>query len=196
MKDFRVAAIDDAPFSRAQEKVACACVISRGAHVEGVSSFSVSRDGFDSTKKIISCLRSSRFTQGIKLILLNGVALAGLNTVDITLLSRSIGVPVIALTDNKPRPGAMLAACRKARKPEKRIQLLEKAGEMREFSAGGKKMYFQSAGASAGEAKRLLSSFNSFPAPLRLAHLIAGAFSPALLRSRRGLNALPRFSLK
>ncbi len=177
LRDFRVAAIDDAPFSRKQKRVQCACVVSRGAFVEAVFSFSVRRDGFDATQKIISCLRSSRFTQGTKLLLLNGVALAGLNLVDLSVVSLSLGIPVIAVTDNKPRPGAMLSACARTSGAEKRIALLEKAGPVRELALGGKKLYLQFSGCSFKQAQSFLLFFNGFPSPLRLAHLIAGALT-------------------
>lgn len=174
MRDFRVIAVDDSPFSRFQKKVVCAGVVARGAVVEGIFSFAVARDGFDATQQIISAVRASRLGQGAKLVLLEGIALAGLNLVDISGVSRSLGVPVIALTANKPREGEMKKAIEAAGSARKRMNLFEKAGPMQEFVAGGKKLYAQFAGAGRNEVSLLLFSFAGFPEPLRLAHLVAG----------------------
>lgn len=173
--DFRTIAVDDSAFSRAQKKVACAGVVCRGAVVEGVFSFSVTRDGFDSTQKILAAISASRLAQGTKLVLLNGIALAGLNLVDIGALSQELGAAVIAVTANKPRAGEMRKAIEAVAGAGKKIVLLEKAGRMRGFVVGGKRFYAQFAGCPPGQARALLSSFGGFPEPLRLAHLVAGA---------------------
>lgn len=177
MRAFRVVAVDDASFYRKQKSVDCVGVVARGDAIEGVLFFRVRRDGFDSTHKLLRAIKRSRFKQGLKLVLLNGVALAGLNIVDMQELSQSLRVPVLALTRNKPHGQEIEKAVFSAPASEKRMKLLAKAGEASEFVVAGTRLYAHFTGATHSHATTFLSSFNGFPEPLRLAHLIASALA-------------------
>lgn len=78
----RILALDDSALSKKDGKSLVIGVVGRGNLVEGIISFSVRIDGKDSAELIINAVRASRFRPQIKLIVLNGTVLAGLNVVD------------------------------------------------------------------------------------------------------------------
>ena len=80
--------------------------------IEGVLSDRIIVDGNDATSKIIKMVRKSRFGDQIKLIAINGIALAGLNVVDVKTVERRTGIPVIVLTRKKPDFEALEKALR------------------------------------------------------------------------------------
>ena len=124
----RIVAIDDSKFSPGEKEVLVVGVVERLGIVEGVLSCRVEADGTDATAKIIGMLSDSRFLEQIRLIVINGTTVAGMNVVDITRLHSRFKMPVMAVTRKRPHP-AML---KRSIKTSKEQGLPEEAGNNRQ----------------------------------------------------------------
>lgn len=166
---------DDAPFARRHRgDVPVIGAVYAGARLEGVVSDRVRRDGVNSTRVLAGLVRRSRFREHLQGVLLQGIALAGFNVVDIHALAALLGMPVVVVARKRPD----LAAIRRAlliRVPggARKWRLIERAGPM-EPCAG---VFVQRAGISLERTRALIRRFavhGKLPEPLRTAHLIAG----------------------
>ena len=102
-KEARFIGIDDAPFKKTDKKVLVIGVVYRGGEfIEGVISTTITKDGDDATRILGKKLLESRFYSQLKAVFLGGVTIAGFNIVDIEELSRTIDLPVIAVTRKYP----------------------------------------------------------------------------------------------
>jgi len=180
-----VIGVDDAPFAREHRgrvRVVGACMA--GARLEGVLSSHVRRDGVDATGAIAALVTGSRFHAHCHALLLQGIAVAGFNVVDLAALSDAIARPVLVIARRRPRLDAIRAALLDhvpggARK----WALIERAGPM-EPVAG---VLVQRAGLSLDDAARLLAATTiagNIPEALRVAHLIAGGVTDGHSRGR------------
>lgn len=175
MRLSHVIGFDDAPFARHHRgDVPVFGAVFAGTRLEGVVSGGVRRDGANSTRVLAELVRRSRFRGHLQVVLLQGIALAGFNVVDIHALSAALGVPVIVVARKRPD----LAAIRRAllaRVPggARKWRLIERAGPM-EPCAG---VYVQRAGISPERTRALIERLavnGKLPEPLRTAHLVAG----------------------
>ena len=160
--------IDDSPFTEKDESVLVVGVVWRSGVVEGVLSTHVKRDGLDSTKKLEGMIKKSKFRQQLRMIVMHGATLAGFNIVDIRKLSRSLALPVIAVTKRKPHARKVKNALRNLQDSERRGRLLESAGPVLKIG----RLYAHLAGIGSEDAREFLSAFGGMPEPVRLAHLI------------------------
>ncbi len=155
-----------------------------GLRLEGVLSTHVRRDGADATRVIAERIGSSRYAAHTRLLMFQGIALAGFNVIDIHALHEALGIPVLVVARRAPRLAAVRAALLDhvpggARK----WALVEKAGPME--AAGG--LMVQRAGialADAGAVIERLAVNGVIPEPLRTAHLIAGGVTTGQSRGR------------
>jgi len=180
-----VVGFDDAPFKRQHrgDVTVVGAVCSR-TRLDGVLAGRVRRDGANSTTTMARVIATSHFLDHVRAILLQGIAVAGFNVVDIHALHRACGVPVLVVARRKPD----LAAMRRAilgRVPggERKWRLIERAGKMEPLRG----VYVQRAGLTKAQAKHLLASttlHGKLPEPLRLAHLIAGGITTGASRGR------------
>jgi len=100
----RIAAITTGPISkRSDGRSLLVCIIGNSKGVEGVLSSNVEVDGIDSTQKIIEMLDGSRFMEQVRVVAFNGIALAGLNIVDINKVCKRLHVKAVVITRHKPR---------------------------------------------------------------------------------------------
>lgn len=180
-----VIGIDDSPFSHAHRgDVSVVGAVYAGLRFDGVVVGRVRRDGADSTRRIVSLITGSRFREHLQLILLNGIALAGFNVVDVRRLHRELGLPVLVVTRRAPD----LAGIREvllSRIPggRRKWALIESLGEMEAVDH----VYVQRVGLSREAANRVVVRFavnGHVPEPLRVAHLIAGAVATGESRGR------------
>jgi uncharacterized protein len=149
-----------------------------------VLSTHVRRDGADATRALTERVASSRYAAHTRLVMLQGIALAGFNVVDIHALHEALGIAVLVVARRAPRLASIRAALLDhvpggARK----WALIEKAGPM-EPAAG---VMVQRAGISledAGGVIQRLAVNGSIPEPLRMAHLIAGGVTTGQSRGR------------
>ena len=180
-----VIAFDDAPFARSHRgDVMVVGAVFAGTRLDGVLSGRVRRDGANATRVLAELVEGSRFRSHLQAVLLQGIALAGFNVIDIEALHARLGLPVLAIVRKRPD----LAAIRRAlltRVPggRRKWALIERAGPME--SLGG--LWVQRAGMEAVEAQGLiarLSLHSDIPEPLRTAHLIAGGIATGESRHR------------
>jgi len=142
--------------------------------LDGVLSCRVRRDGADATTRLAQCVRQSRFYPQLHAVLLQGIAFAGFNVVDIQALSAELALPVVVVVRRRPN----LAAIRQAllgrvRGGRRKWQLIERAGAPEEING----LFIQRAGVTHEGAAALIrrhARHGLVPEALRTAHLIAG----------------------
>lgn len=177
--------VDDAPFPREHRgDVLVVGVAMAGARVEGVLSTRVRRDGRNATDALAAMVRGSQFHPHLHAVLMQGIALAGFNVVDIHRLSAELDRPVLVMARRAPDMAAVRSALLgRVRGGEAKWRLVEAAGPMEPI--GG--VFVQRAGLTAAEAEALLAAScttGRVPEPLRLAHLIAGGVTTGRSRGR------------
>lgn len=180
--EIRILGVDDGKFVPHTRGLAIVVgvVFRGGCSIDGVMHTHVEIDGFDAADQLASMINGSPHCKQLRLIMLNGITLAGFNIVDIEKLNLSTDLPVIALTGDKPDLGAVRKALDKLPRSEERWNLILKAGEIYEITCRGKKLYMEVAGMSLSDARQIVESTatrSSFPEPLRVAHLIASGVS-------------------
>lgn len=157
--------------------MAIVAAVFSGMRLEGVLRGRVRRDGRNATIAIARLLRDSRFAPQLQLVLLQGIALAGFNVVDVAALHDMLGVPVLVVARRAPRLDRIRSALL-ARVPggARKWRLIEQLGPMEPVSG----VWVQRAGLSLEDATRAvapLQAHGSIPEPLRTAHLIAGGLT-------------------
>jgi len=176
---------DDAPFPRHHRgDVAVVGAAFAGRRLEGVLLTRVRRDGADATRRLLQAVSGSRFAAHASLILLQGIAFAGFNVVDIHALHAALGLPVVVVTRRRPDLARIKAALLGAVPGgTRKWRLIEKAGAM-EAAAG---VWIQCAGLGVAAAERVVAHLavnGRIPEPLRTAHLIATALGGGHSRQR------------
>ena len=112
----------------------------------------------------------------MRLVMMDSITVAGFNIVNIRLLFNETGLPVIALTRDKPTDIEVKEALQNLPDWEERLRLIEEAGELTEVRVRGTPLYVHLAGISKQDAERIVNTTSTranFPEPLRVAHLIA-----------------------
>jgi hypothetical protein len=178
-------AFDDAPFARAHRGPVLV-VGTAFAHLrlEGVVSLHVERDGSDATAALGATIVASKFGDATKVILLQGIALAGFNVVDIHGLATALGRAVLVVMRRLPRYAAVRRALLE-RTPggADKWRLVERAGPPEPIAG----VFVQRAGIALAPAGRLIAALavnGRIPEPLRIAHLIAGGVTTGESRGR------------
>lgn len=180
-----VIGFDDAPCQPGQRgRVLVVGAVYAGLSLQGVISGRVRRDGADATRMLASMVADSKFAAQTQAILIQGIAFAGFNVVDIHGLYQALGIPVMTVARRQPNLEAIHEALN-TRVPggRRKWSLIERAGPM-EPVAG---LYVQRAGISLSDAADLierLAIHGRIPEPLRTAHLIAGGIACGQSRGR------------
>lgn len=166
---------DDSPFEREfRGDVRVIGVAYAQATLHAVLSGKVRRDGRNSTDELTRLVGGAEHLQ---LILLQGIALAGFNVIDIHRLHAQTGLPVLVVARRTPNLekireallGHVAGGARKWR-------LVQQAGEMEACNG----VYVQRAGLTLTEAEQTLQTqcqTGRIPEPLRTAHLIASGLA-------------------
>jgi endonuclease V-like protein UPF0215 family len=155
-----------------------------GNRLDGILRASVRRDGANATRVLADTVRRSRFRAHLQLVMLQGIALAGFNVIDIHGLHDALGLPVLVVCRRRPD----LEAIRRALIEHvpggaRKWRLIERAGPMEPLEG----LYVQRAGLSLAEAQSALRRFaihSALPEPLRAAHLVAGGIATGESRHR------------
>ena len=180
-----VVGFDDAPFDRGHRgDVLVVGAVFAGNRLDGVISTRVRRDGANAAQRLIDCLTGSKYFDQLQAILLQGIAFAGFNVVDLQRLHQATGLPVLVVARYRPD----LQAIRKALLEQvpggaRKWRLIEAAGPMEPMAA----LYVQRCGITPENAARLLASLqqnSQLPEPLRVAHMIAGGVTTGESRHR------------
>ena len=99
-----VVGFDDAPFRRWHRgDVPVVGAVFCGLRLEGVLYGRVRRDGVNSTERLAHLVTGSKFGRQLQLVLLQGIALAGFNVVDIRALYQMTRKPVLVVVRKAPR---------------------------------------------------------------------------------------------
>jgi hypothetical protein len=179
-----VVAFDDGPFDRTKggDVLLVGAVFAR-TRLDGVVSGRVRRDGRNATARMAALLTESQFDRHVRAILLNGIAVAGFNVVDIHALAAATGRPVVVVARRPPDMPAIRRALARVRGGARKRALIERAGPMEPSGP----LWIQRAGISLDAARAMLAVttlHGRLPEPLRVAHLIAGGIGAGKSRGR------------
>jgi len=184
-EEIRILGFDDGAFEpRSGKKVPVIGVVFRGGKfLDGAMLTEVTVDGVDATEEITKLINSSRHKQQLKVIMFDGITLAGFNVVDIESIREQTNVPVIVMNRKHPDLERVRKALGHFSDGEERWETIMRAGEIKECFVGklGKeirKVYYQSIGLTDDQTRQIikLSCTRGFiPEPLRVAHLLATA---------------------
>lgn len=178
--EIRVLGIDDGVFKpHSRDFVDVVGVVFRGGFwLDGFMHTKVQVDGTDATQKLAEMIVHSPHYAQLRVIMLNGVTLAGFNIVDIKELHEKVKLPIIAITRDKPNFEDIRKALRNLTESDERWKFIKKAGKMMSVRTheGEEPIYVHIAGISEETAKRVLkttSTRSNIPEALRVAHIIA-----------------------
>ncbi|UCF19588.1 MAG: DUF99 family protein [Gemmatimonadota bacterium] len=180
-----VIGIDDAPFERHQRRdVPIIGAVFSGLRLEGVLCDRVRRDGMNSTRVVARMIQGSKFAAQLQLVLLQGIALAGFNVIDLYGLHEQTGLPILVVARRRPNLAKIKAALLSSVPGGRRKwSLIERLGPMEPAAS----VFVQRAGITLDEAERVicgLAVHGKLPEPLRTAHLIAGGLVAGQSRGR------------
>ena len=180
-----IIAFDDAPFAPGHRgDVLIVGTVYSGARLEGVLSGKVRRDGVNSTATLVRLVKQSRHHTHLQLVMLQGIAFAGFNVIDLPELHKALGLPVMTVVRKRPDKSAIKhALLYKVRGGKRKWHLIERAGVL-ERVAG---VYVQCVGLSTKQAHDVIERYainGTLPEPLRVAHLIAGGVALGESRHR------------
>ncbi len=171
-KQIRVIGIDDASFDKFKDKtvLVLGTIYRGGDFLDGLVSCYVEKDGKEATEKIIEMINKTKFKPQLQYILLDGIAVAGFNVIDINKLSKETKLPVVVIIRNYPNFKDIVLALKKLKMFDK-IKLIKNAGKIEKIG----NIYAQLTNIKKEEAKKLFKILctNSFvPEPIRVAHII------------------------
>ncbi len=176
-RQIRVIGIDDASFDKYKdtEVLVIGTVFRGGDFMDGLVSTRVKRDGDDATGKIIEMIKGTKFLPQLQAVMLDGIAVAGFNVIDIERLYDETGLPVIVVIRKDPDVGTIKATLAKLGMGDK-VALIERAGPVRKVG----RLYVQQKGLEEDELKELLRitcTHANVPEPIRMAHIIGSGIS-------------------
>lgn len=171
----RAIGFDDAPFVRGRRgAVGLAGVVCAGTRFEGLVWGEVRQDGWNATDVIVRLLAGGKFLPQLHLVLTDGISFGGFNVVDLERLAAVLGRPCVAVMRRPPDLSAVARAIGRLPRPERRLELLRRAGPVHRHGA----LVYQVCGAepeATGRALARLADRGAVPEPLRLAHLVGAA---------------------
>jgi len=180
-KQIRVLGIDDSPFKFGQGRVLVVGALVRVPnYLESVMKTDVAIDGMDSTERIIEMVGKSRYKDQIKAILIDGIAVAGFNVIDIQALHSAFGIPILTVTRERPDLDKIKSALIGHFGDWRERYGLVVKHELREIPTGHKPIFASGLGLEWDEFREIveLSTVRgAVPEPVRMAHLIATAMT-------------------
>jgi hypothetical protein len=195
-----VIGFDDGPFAHQHRgNVVLIGVVCAGTRLDGVLCGRVRRDGTNSTRTMVDLVRQSPFGGHIQAVMLQGIAVAGFNVVDVHALAKTLRVPVLVVTrrradldsvrralfSDSPRDRPHVPGAAAKWRLIERAGIIEPLGTSRRalrraavsgVSLPSQRLFVQRAGLSLEQARELVASttlHGNLPEPLRLAHIIA-----------------------
>ncbi len=182
--EIRMLGIDDGSFQpHTKGMVDVVGVVFRGGYwLDGVMRTEVEIDGTDATDKIASMIMNSPHYEQLRVVVLNGVTLAGFNVVDLKQLFNKTGLPVIAVARDKPDFEEIRKALENLAESGKRWKAMENAGRLIEVKTRDveEPIHVQFVGISERDVRRILkrtSTRSNIPEALRVAHIIASGLT-------------------
>jgi hypothetical protein len=178
--EIRVIGWDDGPFEHGKkDKIPLVGVVFRGGiWQDGILVREIDIDGFDATDVIADATKKTKHRGQLRIIMLDGISFGGFNMVDIRALHEETGLPVIAVTRKKTNFELFKQAMLSLPKFELRWRAVENAGELYSVQVHRGTLYFQKAGLSQEQARRVIkvtATRSILPEPIRVAHMNASA---------------------
>jgi endonuclease V-like protein UPF0215 family len=158
-------------------------VVFRGGYwLDGVMHTRVKVDGFNARRKIAAMILGSPHHEQLRVVMLNGITFAGFNVVDIRKLNQETGLPVVAVTRDRPDFVKIKEALKNLSRSEDRWKAVQSGGEIFPVRTRkeSEKVYVQASGISREDTEKVLqitSTRSSVPEALRVAHLVASGVS-------------------
>jgi uncharacterized protein len=173
--EIRILGIDDSALFN--EKVMIVGAIFRGGDwIDGILRSEITKDGLDATEVICKMITKSKHHGQIRVVILDGITYGGFNVVDIQMLYRKTGIPVIVVMRSYPDFEKIKSALKHFSDGEVRWTIIKRAGAIEKIFGEKNPIYVQRAGIGLETVEkivRLTSIRSSIPEPLRVAHLIA-----------------------
>lgn len=184
----RVLGVDDSPFAFGDTRsLVIGALVRAPSYLEAVMRTDVAVDGDDATDRLVEMVTGSRYAEQIALVMVDGIALAGFNVVDLESFHRRTGVPVATVTRDEPDMGEIEAALRKHFPDWERRLSLVKRVPLRPLDTGYNPLYASVLGMDWDDLVRLARSTTvrgALPEPVRIAHLVAAAMVKGESRGR------------
>jgi len=173
--EVRILGIDDSALL--SEKVMIVGAVFRGGDwIDGVLRSEITKDGLDATEVICNMIKKSKHYGQIRTVILDGITYGGFNVVDIQMLYRETGIPVVVVMRSYPDFEKIKSALKYFPDGEARWEIIKRAGEIERMYGKKGSVYVQRVGIGMETVKkiiRLTSIRSNIPEPLRVAHLIA-----------------------
>ncbi len=175
--EIRILGWDDSPF-KPNDKYAnvFGTIFRGGTWMDGLLKIKIRIDGNDATKKLIGCVNKTRHYAQLRVMMIDGITLAGFNVVDIRELGEKTRIPVIAISRRMPDFRKIRAALKNLSDGKKKWELIKKAGTPKPCAIRGERIYYQASCIDDNNAKKIITlscTRSLIPEPLRVAHLIA-----------------------
>ena len=167
-------AFDDWLFDRDHRgDVGIVAAVFAAGRLDGVVSGRVRRDGANSAGVMSRMIFDSRFVQHLQLIMLQGIAVAGFNVVDVFELHAVTDLPVLVVARREPDLRSIRETLSlRVRGGDRKWRIIERAGPMERVRG----VWIQRVGLTSNDADAILKKFainGNYPEPLRVVHLIA-----------------------
>ena len=175
----RILGIDDSPFKFGDSKALVVGALVRvPGYLEALMKTDVTVDGDDSTSRIIQMVDVSRYREQIKAIMIDGIALAGFNVIDIERVHSSLGIPVLTVTRDPPDFEMIRIALKKHFNDwERRYELITRL-ELKKIQTTHKPLHACGVGLEWSDFQtlvRLATVRGAVPEPIRIAHIVSAA---------------------
>ncbi len=175
----RILGIDDSPFKFGDEdSLVIGALVRTPNYLEAVMRTRAEVDGTDSTDRLIELIQGSRYKDQIKAVMIDGIALAGFNVIDLERLHESISVPVLTITRDRPDFKEIESALKKHFADWKdRLGLMTRL-DLKQIRTEHNPLFACGIGLEWPEFEelaRLATVKGALPEPLRIAHLISSA---------------------
>jgi len=175
----RILGIDDSPFTFGDGKALVVGALVRiPDYLESVMKTEVTVDGTDSTDRLIEMISGSRYRDQIKLIMIDGIALAGFNVIDIGKLNSELRTPVITITRDRPDLDKISAALKKHFENWSELYSMITRHELKQIKTEHNPVFACGLGLAWSELEQLVRASTVkgvVPEPIRIAHLISTA---------------------
>ena len=181
-EQIRILGIDDGPFEfgEGEKALLVGAVFRGGMWLDGVLRSEVEVDGDDATERMVEMITHSRHRGQVRIVMTDGLTVGGFNVIDGPGLFKRTGIPVIAVTRNRPKLETIRRALRKFPDFEARWERIMLAGKPTKHTCVGERgsscAYFHGFGISLEEAHSVIeisSTRSLIPEPIRVAHMIA-----------------------
>lgn len=184
----RVLGIDDSPFKFGDRRsLVVGALVRVPNYLEAVMRTEVEVDGDDSTERLAEMVLRSRYKEQVKLVLVDGVALAGFNVIDMESLHERTGLPVATVTRDEPDMDGIEEALRKHFDDwERRLSLVRRV-PLRELDTGHNPLHASVLGMDWDEFVELVRATTvrgALPEPVRIAHIVSAAMVKGESRGR------------